>query len=235
MKSQDIARAYDKSYTTPNYFGDKRWLFRPFVKALIAEAGLSPGASVLDAACGQGFFAGLLAEQGMDVLGVDLSAVGIESAKRTYGQSGARFEVGDILQLPYDRKFDCVFIRSCSLYNTVEFAKDTAVTDRLLRYVKEGGVLIFDYYTRLSTGRHSSAWRYHSLAEVREHFSRYRGAQVCFSVRLESRLLGRLSFLSTMSTLSALASRTTGIGGELVAFVRPGPAPSSTYACVTQE
>jgi len=224
MNDQEIARAYNTNYSTPNYFGDKRWLYKPFVRALVSEAGLAPGASVLDAGCGQGFFSALIAEEGMDVLGVDLSEVGIEAARRAYGKL-ARFEVGDILQLPADRKFDCVFTRSCSLYNTMGFAEDTSVTDYLLRHVAQGGVLVFDYYTRLSARQISSTWRYHTLADAGSHFSRYDNARIRFSVRLETRLLGRHSFLPAMSSLSALLSRTTGIGGELVAFVDSGHAP----------
>ena len=215
----EIAKAYDQKYKTPNYFRDRGWLYRPFVKALVRKAKLGSGARLLDAGCGQGFFTALFAEQGIDALGVDLSSVGIDAAKRLYEFSPARFTAGDILQLPFEEQFDCVFTRSCSLYNTTLFSHDTSVTDQLIRYVQPGGVLIFDYYTRLSESARAEGWLYHSVAQVKEHFAKFRNAEVYFSLRVEARLLGSFAFSTGTSYIASLLSRTAGIGGELVVFV----------------
>ncbi len=216
----EIEIAYDQKYKTPNYFRDRRWLYRPFVKALVRKARLGSGARLLDAGCGQGFFSALFAEYGIDTLGVDLSSIGIQLAKRTYKLLPVRFQVGDILQLPFEEKFDCVFTRSCSLYNTMDFSSNTAVTDKLIRYVRPGGLLIFDYYTRLSENAFAENWIYHSVAHVKKHFKKYRSTEIYFSLRFETWLLGRFTFSPSISYIASRLSHTIGIGGELVVFVR---------------
>ena len=217
---QALRQAYDAKYETPNYFGDRLSLYRPFVRALVEKAKLQRGARVLDAGCGQGFFTNLFAENGLEPLGVDLSEVGISAARETYKHSRARFELGDIRQLPYKDQFDCVFTRSCSLYNVNSIEKDCHVTDLLLRYVRKQGVLIFDYYTRLGAVASSPNWIYHSVSNIQTHFSRYPDAKVYFSLRLEAVLFGRLVFTRLNSWTCECLSRLTGAGGEIVALVR---------------
>ena len=232
MPIDEIRAAYDKFYSTPNHFGDRVWLFRPFVRALLAHIGVRYGSLVLDAGCGQGLFSALFAEAGMNVLGVDMSEVGILSARRQFGQSGARYEVGDVLKLQELNAFDLVFTRSLSLYNVDDFASTTTVTDRLLSYVRPGGTFVFDYFTRFRTAsqRQSSAWRYHTLAQARSHFSAFPSARLRFSTRLETPLLGRASFTKPVTTVAAGLSRITGLGGELVAIVPVAAILSSNSA-----
>jgi SAM-dependent methyltransferase len=215
---ENVAASYDQFYRQPNYFQYRDWLYRPFIRALIKTAGLQKGNRVLDIGCGQGFFTSLFADEGMDSLGADLSAEGVAQARNFYGKSGAKFEVGDALRLPYASTFDCVYSRSCSLYNRPDFAEQREVTDALLGYVRPGGVLIFDYYTNLCARKPQDSWRYHSLDEARRHFSAYPGSRVYFSLRFDTLLLGRHAF--GFSGVSALGSRISGVGGELVAMVR---------------
>jgi SAM-dependent methyltransferase len=215
-----LREAYDTKYRTPNYFHDRVWLYRSFIKALVAKAKLRRGARILDAGCGQGFFTNLFAENGLQAVGVDLSEVGISAAKETYKHSGARFACGDVRRLPYKNEFDCVFTRSCSLYNSESFEKDHHTTDALFGYVRNQGVMIFDYYTKLNAAKASPEWIYHSVSNIQTHFSRYPGAKIYFSLRLETSLLGRLSFTRLNSCLCEYVSRLIGAGGELVAFVR---------------
>src|SRR6266480_534770 len=222
MRRTEISKPYDEKYSSRNYFGYRVWLYRPFVKALVARIGLRPGARLLDAGCGQGFFTRLFAERGFNAVGVDVSAAGVSSARELYSSSGAKFEVGDILELDWRNEFDCVFTRSCSLYNSHEFETRHDVTDRLLSYLRPNGILIFDYYSKLgvSAPAQSQQWIYHSLENVQNHFLRYPGAEVYFSLRIETTLLGRLAFSRQVSRACAWLSYRTGVGGELIAFVR---------------
>ena len=215
---ESVAATYDRFYRQPNYFHYRGWLYRPFIRSLIGLAGLKKGGRVLDVGCGQGFFTSLFADAGMDALGADISAEGVAQARNQHGGSGAKFEVGDALKLPYSGAFDCVYIRSCSLYNRADFADQRELTDALLGYVRPGGVLIFDYNTNLCARKKGGGWRYHSLAEVRRHFAPYADSQVYFSLRVDTILLGRHAFAFT--GLNALASRVAGVGGDLIAIVR---------------
>jgi SAM-dependent methyltransferase len=217
---QQLVEGYNAKYRTPNYFRDRSWLYRPFIKALIAKAKLKRDARILDAGCGQGFFTNLFAENGLEAVGVDLSEVGISFARKKYKDSGAQFEWGDIRQLPYGDKFDCVFTRSCSLYNVRSIDKEHHITDALFRYVRKNGILIFDYYTKLNAAKPSPDWIYHSVSNIQNHFSRYPSAKVYFSLRLEAFVLGRLSFTRLNSCLCEYVSRLSAAGGEVVALVR---------------
>lgn len=215
-KLEDIAASYNRNYVQANYFKYKTWLYRPFIKALVKKAGLKKNQRLLDAGCGQGFFTSLFAGCGLKALGVDISAEGVNQAKKNHGD-GLEFEVGDVCNLPYENVFDCVYSRSCSLYNRNNFAEERGVSDALLKYVKPGGVLIFDYYTNLGAREKSESWIYHSAGSAKKHFSHYPGANVYFSLRVDALLLGGFSF--SLSNLNIFASRVTGIGGDLIAIV----------------
>lgn len=210
---EQVATAYDRNYKAANYFRYRPWMYRPYVKALATRAGLRAGATVLDVGCGQGFFTSLFGDLGFQATGIDLSTAGIAAAMGTY--RGPRFFVGDALNLPFREQFDCVFTRSCSLYNTREFGLDDSVTQRLLEYVKPGGVFIFDYYTRLR--KSGEGWIYHQREDVRKHFSRFAPTQTYFSLRLDAMLFGAGALTRGWSDVAAMAG---GLGGELVAIVR---------------
>ena len=169
----------------------------------------------------------MFAEAGMDSLGVDLSAVGIDAARREQAASGARFEVGDVLNLPYARSFDLVFCRSLSLYNGADFASAIEPSRRLLGYVAPSGQFVFCYHSKLARRKQakSPAWRYHDLQDLQRHFARFDGARCLFSTRIDCLLLGRHGLSDAASGASAALSRGLGIGGELLAFV---PATAST-------
>jgi SAM-dependent methyltransferase len=218
--TQEIAAAYDEYYRRNNYFNYRSWLYRPFIKSVIGKARLTRGNSVLDVGCGQGFFSSLFADEGLVTLGVDLSPEGINSATSTYGRPGLRFEVANIHSFPCHELFDCVFSRSCSLYNITDIEKDRTTTDTLLSFVRPGGVLIFDYHTNFCTRRKNPHWIHHSLPAIRKHFSPYPRAQVFFTARLAPIVARHFAFSSLFTAADSMLSTTVGIGGEVVAFVR---------------
>jgi 2-polyprenyl-3-methyl-5-hydroxy-6-metoxy-1,4-benzoquinol methylase len=224
-QSSRLASDYDEKYRQKHYFKYREWLYRPFVRALVKKANLKAGCRLLDVGCGQGFFSWLFADFGLEPVGVDISVEAIRSAKRDYGFSGAKFETGDALSLQYQDRYDCVFARGLSLYNSRGFKQTRDVTDALLAYLKPGGVMIFDYATNLCPTRTSESWLYHTLSDAKQHFSSYAGAEVYFSLRVDTLLFGSSAFRSPFTLLSVLISRSTGIGGELIAFV---PRPSLT-------
>jgi methionine biosynthesis protein MetW len=72
---------------------------------------LQPGERVLDSGCGPGFLAQLLVEGGMEVVGTDVSRVGVE---RTRGRGIEAYQVDlDTDELPFpDGSFDAVVANS---------------------------------------------------------------------------------------------------------------------------
>jgi 2-polyprenyl-3-methyl-5-hydroxy-6-metoxy-1,4-benzoquinol methylase len=98
------------------FYGEYAWAFdllidRPVgqecaaITAWLSERGVLPGATILDAGCGTGRYAGELARRGYAVEGVDRSSELIETARqsvRGHGHS-VSFRVGDLLDLPVAR------------------------------------------------------------------------------------------------------------------------------------
>lgn len=97
-----IAEQYKRSKQQP---------WRTFVECftLLELAGDPQGLSVLDVACGEGFYTRLLRERGATrVMGVDLSQGMIELAQsqEAQHQQGIEFIVGDARELPVVEQFD---------------------------------------------------------------------------------------------------------------------------------
>lgn len=92
---------WDKGAPSPPLFA---WLqnHQPQGRALV------PG-------CGVGHDVVLLAESGLDAVGVDLSSRAVKLARETYPAHADRFHLGDLFDLPAEWRgsFDCVFEHTC--------------------------------------------------------------------------------------------------------------------------
>ena len=219
--TEEIHKAdfYDEAYKRQNYFRYPTWIYSPYISSLVAFCHLKKGASVLDVGCGQGFFSAQFQKCGMKVHGIDASEEGVSAAKNQYGQLGIAFSVANIETVKFPEPFDCVFVRSCSLYNTESFALRDDVTRKLLRHLKDDGVLIFAYNSTFSS-RVSPAWRYHSLADLRSHFREFPQAEIFFLNKFTTLLLRAHSFSPLVTRLNVLLSKTSGMGGDLVCILR---------------
>jgi SAM-dependent methyltransferase len=213
------AKFYNEIYKQSNYFSYHRWLYAPYIASLVAFCGLKKGNSVLDVGCGQGFFSYHFSKLGMKVHGIDVSETGIQMAEKMYGRFGVTFAVSDIQTATFSEAFDCIFVRSCSLYNTDTFAIDTQITDKLLGYLRVDGVFIFVYNSSMFS-KPSAKWRYHSLDDMRSHFRRYPCAQMFFLNKITPFLLHKYSFTSINTHFSVFLSRVLGMGGDLVCVLK---------------
>lgn len=80
------------------------------VERVMEALGLVPGDKVLDAPCGHGRLANLLAERGMEVTGVDATREFIDLAREDAIARGVEvdYRVGDLRELGVDGPFDAV-------------------------------------------------------------------------------------------------------------------------------
>lgn len=215
----ETTRIYDKAYQQDNYFRCRQWLYRPYVKALISLMGLKKGATVLDAGCGQGAFTDLLAKEGMSVFGVDISEVGIRKAKEKYPELADRFFVFDLNNPIGMPSVDCIFIRCCSLYNIQSLTESSSPTAGLIQLLPPGGVLLFAYSSNLS--RRGKTWINHDLAEVRRHFAQFHSDHETYFInKIDTFALGRLSFNGMFTAINQLASKLTGMNGDIIVMAR---------------
>ncbi len=101
-------------------------------------AALAPGRRVLDAGCGTGYGAAILAEGGADhVLGVDV-AVAVVDVARARETARLAFDQADIARLPHaDASFDLI-----TCFEVIEHVPEpSAVLGELARVLAPGGVL----------------------------------------------------------------------------------------------
>lgn len=102
-----------------------------------AAARLTPGARVLDIACGAGYGAAMLAARGAAVTGADYDPRAVELAKARF--PGVEFTTADALRLPFeDESFDAVVT-----FETIEHVHDgRGFLDEMKRVLRPGGTLI---------------------------------------------------------------------------------------------
>lgn len=104
--------------------------------------GLSPGARVLDAACGYGRFGGALHEHGLRVVGVDVSPAAVAEAQRRC--PGPTYVVGD-LSLPLGLgRFDAIVNVFSSFGYGRTLADDLRILDRWHADLRPGGQLLME-------------------------------------------------------------------------------------------
>lgn len=111
----------------------------------IAELGLAPGMSVLDAGCGAGELAVSLASQVRPngrVVGVDLNPALFDRARAAAASAGVEvdFREGDIRELPFGRdEFDVV--RSERVFQYLDPSEAPRAAAELLRVTKPRGIV----------------------------------------------------------------------------------------------
>jgi SAM-dependent methyltransferase len=108
----------------------KRYEFaRPYAK----------GKNVLDAGCGVGYGTAFLAETARRAVGVDISPDAIAYARRRYGAHNVRYEIGDLLALPFaDHSFDVV----CAFETVEHLSQPGQFVAEAARLLRPGGLLI---------------------------------------------------------------------------------------------
>lgn len=137
---------YDLLYRDKDYVAEVDYL-----RKLINEFSQNPANSLLELGCGTGIHATLLASQGTNVLGVDLSTDMLERAHaRTMeldlDASQLSFEQGDARSFRSQRQFDVV----ASLFHVLSYQTREADLQAMIKtaasHLKDGGLFIFDFW-----------------------------------------------------------------------------------------
>ena len=142
----NYARYYDLLYQDKDYVGETQFI-QQLVKtyALLAE-------KILDLGCGTGIHATLLAKQGYQVQGVDISQEMLQKASDRLSHlppdlvSRLKFTHGDIRTVRLNQTFDVVL----SLFHVVSYQtinEDLLATIATVKeHLKPGGIFIFDVW-----------------------------------------------------------------------------------------
>ena len=126
-------------------------------RALLALAGLKPGAQVLDVGCGLGGAAFLMAREfGAQVHGIDLAPAMLAIARRRCAEAGlddaVRFSQGDILRFSGAGQYELAHSRDAFLHIHAK----PELFAVLWRALRPGGRLLFTDYMRRDAGAPSA-------------------------------------------------------------------------------
>lgn len=168
---------YDAAYSgVPNW--DIGRPQRAFVR--LVDAGLVRG-PVLDLGCGTGELALYIARRGVDVLGIDLSAVAIAQArqKARWRDIPAQFLIMDALDLPGLRAagFSFTTVLDSAMFHILSEVERTRLVDGLGTVLASGGL-----YCVLGDAPRDGDSRYGlSPAELRQRFGAVGGWEMSFA------------------------------------------------------
>jgi SAM-dependent methyltransferase len=109
----DLANKYDRiaeRFSEESYANLAFYMERRFMLATTWGKPLSPGNSVLELGCGDGYLAQLFVQGGLRYSGIDMSAGMVATAKRRISEAGlkANFTVADISSLAVSEPYDAV-------------------------------------------------------------------------------------------------------------------------------
>jgi SAM-dependent methyltransferase len=112
----------------------------------VGRIGITPGAKVLDVACGTGNTAIPAARAGADVIGVDIATNLLEQARQRAAAENLsiRFEEGDAENLPFpDHSFDVVM----TMFGAMFAPRPEKVAAELTRVCRPGGIVAMANWT----------------------------------------------------------------------------------------
>jgi len=160
---------YDLIYSAKNYDGECESLisyFKKFSKDKIK--------SILDVGCGTGNHSIRFAESGYNVIGVDLSEVMINQAKRKVEGRNLpiKFFVQDMRKLSLKKKFDTVLC----LFGTFGYCtRDEEILETLKRvgnHLEKDGLFIFDFFPLHAYVRRESHRSIHEVEKNKTYILR---------------------------------------------------------------
>jgi ubiquinone/menaquinone biosynthesis C-methylase UbiE len=99
--------------------------------AVVANAGIGPGAAVLEIGCGTGQFTRQLAARGFNLTAIDIGAAMVEAARRNVADAAARFQVCPFEDFADGGPFDLIV--SATAFHWIDPGVGLAKAARLLR------------------------------------------------------------------------------------------------------
>ncbi len=165
MIPKDLATYYDDIYRKQGIvrpYSEK--LTQQFFTKLFQYFKIPPAARILDVGCGTAFHHMVLHKLGYQVIGIDVSNVGVTLGKKQFPQLS--LTVGDAYHLPFKEKmFDVVFLYGCSLLNVESQEGVESFFRILLQYVAPHGMLVNIQHSDLSGKPDPSTRRFNPTVE----------------------------------------------------------------------
>ncbi len=138
--SYDSGADYDAQYAE---------LYEPEIRYLTKLAGEQNG-PVLDLCCGTGIVTVPLADTGLDVVGVDISAAMLETARAKVKNNNPTFVLADALEFMTTQRFGLVLMTGNAFQCFLSERDIRSLLAKVYEWLRPGGKFIFD--TRLPEG-----------------------------------------------------------------------------------
>lgn len=135
----------------------------------LVESGMIEKGRALDACCGAGTNGIYLAENGFDVVGIDISTKAIEISRNKAEEASVQMDlrVQDFLELPFDDKeFDFVLDSGC--FHHVDAEKRSTYIEGVHRVLKKDG----KYFLLCFSHRNGPGWNQFTEQQINELFSK---------------------------------------------------------------
>jgi 2-polyprenyl-3-methyl-5-hydroxy-6-metoxy-1,4-benzoquinol methylase len=142
---------------------------RPILVEYLQD-GLLPKGRALDVCCGAGTNTIYFAQNGYDVIGIDISRTAIEIAKKKATEAGAsiNFLNESFIELPFaDGEFDLVWDMGC--FHHVEIQDRRKFIAGINRVLKPGGAYMLTCFSY----RNGKAWNHFTEPQIVSLFCRY--------------------------------------------------------------
>jgi len=131
VTAEDLSRAYDEIYSHPGRMGDSDALYHWVLDRLAA----SPGKTLLDVGCGEGRLIRIAGERGLIPFGIDLSPIGVSTARITVGREIITLGNGERLPFP-----DCSFDYLTNIGSLEHFPNPDNGLQEMRRVLKDTGM-----------------------------------------------------------------------------------------------
>lgn len=128
---------YDQYYQELNYLGN------PYPKLVKFFSEYEPKGKVLDLGCGQGRDSLCISRCGYDVIGIDISKVGIDQMNAIALEEDLSLKgiIADLYTYPISQEFDIVLLDSIVHFYKKDIEKETALMIRIAKELKIGGII----------------------------------------------------------------------------------------------
>lgn len=169
-QSKDISAAYNEFYATTDWKENKLHT-RLYVKSLlnlIRRLYKQKIFSVIDIGCGTGIYTYTFSRFVPTVCGIDFSEIAVKKAQEKYPE--VNFECRDASYLILNKKYDLVFSKGFSLFNTTDFAQTCSILKSWNNSLSNNGVIVIQSRTDFSQ-KSPSNWYYHTEDEIETMFN----------------------------------------------------------------
>jgi len=115
---------------------------------IVKHFGVGESTSIIDFGCGPGLYAGLLAECGAAVTGVDFSRRSLEYARKVASEKGLRIKYvcQNYLDFDTDERFDLAMMIMCD-YCALSPEQRGAMAGKFYELLRPGGRVLLDVYS----------------------------------------------------------------------------------------